>query len=70
MGITLGLVGTSREVMTVSILVYLFHIDPINASRYSLCIGFGTCLNRFVPEGILRKGFGWFLLLLGSSILW
>lgn len=38
MGIILGLVGGGGAILTVPILVYLFHIDPVIASGYSLFI--------------------------------
>ena len=37
-GITLGLVGGGGSILTVPILVYLFHIKPELATSYSLCI--------------------------------
>lgn len=37
-GITLGLIGGGGSILTVPILVYLFHIDPENATSYSLFI--------------------------------
>lgn len=37
-GITLGLIGGGGSILTVPILVYLFHIEPEQATSYSLCI--------------------------------
>ncbi|MEK0423240.1 MAG: hypothetical protein RLZ95_1150 [Bacteroidota bacterium] len=37
-GISLGLIGSGGSILTVPVLVYLFHIDPILATTYSLCI--------------------------------
>lgn len=37
-GISLGLVGSGGSILTVPVLVYFFHIDPILATTYSLCI--------------------------------
>lgn len=37
-GISLGLIGGGGSVMTVPILVYLFHIEPVMATAYSLFI--------------------------------
>ncbi len=37
-GITLGLIGGGGSILTVPILVYLFHIQPELATSYSLCI--------------------------------
>lgn len=38
MGITLGLIGAGGSILTVPILVYLFHITPTLATSYSLLI--------------------------------
>jgi uncharacterized membrane protein YfcA len=37
-GISLGLIGSGGSILTVPVLVYLFPIDPILATSYSLCI--------------------------------
>ena len=37
-GISLGLVGSGGSILTVPVLVYFFHIDPVLATTYSLCI--------------------------------
>lgn len=37
-GLSLGLIGGGGSILTVPILVYFFHIDPILATTYSLCI--------------------------------
>jgi len=37
-GVSLGLVGSGGSILTVPVLVYFFHIDPILATTYSLCI--------------------------------
>ena len=44
MGIIVGLVGGGGAILTVPILVYLFHIDPILATFYSLLIVGSTTL--------------------------
>ena len=45
MGISLGLIGGGGSILTVPILVYLFHIDPVLATAYSLFIvGFTSLL--------------------------
>lgn len=45
MGISLGLIGGGGSILTVPILVYLFHIDPVLATAYSLFIvGFTSIL--------------------------
>lgn len=37
-GISLGLIGGGGSILTVPVLVYLFHIDPVLATAYSLFI--------------------------------
>jgi len=37
-GISLGLIGGGGSILTVPVLVYLFHVDPILATAYSLFI--------------------------------
>jgi uncharacterized membrane protein YfcA len=37
-GISLGLIGSGGSILTVPVLVYLFQIDPLLATSYSLCI--------------------------------
>jgi uncharacterized membrane protein YfcA len=53
MGLSLGLIGGGGSILTVPILVYLFQIDPVTATAYSLFIvgltalvGGGTYLQR------------------------
>jgi len=36
-GVSLGLIGSGGSILTVPVLVYLFHIDPLLATTYSLC---------------------------------
>ncbi|MCX6184744.1 MAG: TSUP family transporter, partial [Flavobacterium sp.] len=44
-GITLGLIGGGGSILTVPILVYLFHIKPEQATGYSLFIvGFTSAI--------------------------
>jgi uncharacterized protein len=38
MGLTLGLIGGGGSILTLPILVYLFHIDPVLATAYSLFV--------------------------------
>ena len=38
MGLSLGLIGGGGSILTVPILVYLFHIDPVLATAYSLFV--------------------------------
>jgi uncharacterized protein len=44
MGVTLGLMGAGGSILTLPILVYLFRIDPVTASGYSLLIVGSTAL--------------------------
>ncbi|MBM3428627.1 MAG: sulfite exporter TauE/SafE family protein, partial [Bacteroidetes bacterium] len=37
-GITLGLIGGGGSILTVPVLVYLFHVDPVTATGYSLFV--------------------------------
>ncbi len=42
-GISLGLMGSGGSILTVPVLVYLFHVDPLLATTYSLCVvGFSS----------------------------
>lgn len=54
MGLSLGLIGGGGSILTVPILVYLFKIDPIQATAYSLFIVGLTAL--FGGIGYLKKG--------------
>lgn len=44
MGMTLGIIGAGGSILTVPILVYLFQIDPILATTYSLFLVGATAL--------------------------
>jgi len=37
-GISLGLIGGGGSILTVPVLVYLLHVDPVQATAYSLFI--------------------------------
>lgn len=37
-GLTLGLIGGGGSILTVPLLVYIFHVEPINATAYSLFV--------------------------------
>jgi len=37
-GMSLGLIGSGGSILTVPVLVYLFHVDPLLATTYSLAI--------------------------------
>jgi len=42
-GISLGLIGSGGSILTMPVLVYLFHVDPLLATTYSLCVvGFSS----------------------------
>jgi uncharacterized membrane protein YfcA len=43
-GISLGLIGGGGSILTVPVLVYLFHVDPVIATAYSLFIVGSTSL--------------------------
>lgn len=48
MGLVLGFIGGGGSILTVPILVYLFHIEPIVATAYSLFIvGFTSLVGSF-----------------------
>jgi uncharacterized membrane protein YfcA len=49
-GISLGLIGGGGSILTVPVLVYLFHIDPVLATAYSLFIVGVTSLVGVVPK--------------------
>jgi uncharacterized protein len=51
-GISLGLIGSGGSILTVPVLVYLFHVEPTLATAYSLFIVGTTAL-----VGGLRSGF-------------
>jgi len=44
MGLTLGLIGTGGSMMSVPIMVYLFHVTPVAATGYSLLVVGSTAL--------------------------
>ncbi|MCK6594705.1 MAG: sulfite exporter TauE/SafE family protein [Bacteriovoracaceae bacterium] len=54
MGLSLGMIGGGGSILTVPILVYLFKVDPILATAYSLFIVGLTAL--FGGIGYLKKG--------------
>jgi uncharacterized membrane protein YfcA len=48
MGVTLGLIGGGGSILTVPILVYLFSVDAVLATAYSLFIvGFTSLIGSF-----------------------
>lgn len=49
-GLSLGLFGGGGSILTVPVLVYLFHIDPVSATAYSLFIVGATSLGAIVPK--------------------
>lgn len=50
MGMTLGLIGGGGSILTVPILVYLFHVEPVMATAYSLFIVGITSLIGSIPH--------------------
>jgi uncharacterized protein len=49
-GLLLGLLGGGGSILSIPILVYLFHIDPVTASAYSLFIVGTTSFAGAVPK--------------------
>ncbi len=49
-GISLGLIGGGGSILTVPVLVYLFGVDPVQATAYSLFIVGATSLVGSVPK--------------------
>ncbi len=49
-GISLGLIGGGGSILTVPVLVYLFHVDPVLATSYSLLIVGATSLVGALPK--------------------
>lgn len=43
-GISLGMIGGGGSILTIPVLVYLFHIPPADATGYSLCIVGFSCI--------------------------
>lgn len=54
MGVSLGLMGAGGSILTVPILVYLFHLEPVQATGYSLFIVGITALFGYFDYA--RKG--------------
>ena len=49
-GISLGLIGGGGSILTVPVLVYLFHVNPVLATAYSLFIVGATSLVGAFPK--------------------
>lgn len=49
-GVSLGLIGGGGSILTIPVLVYLFHIDPVSATGYSLFIVGTTSLTGAVKN--------------------
>ena len=54
-GISLGLIGGGGSILTVPVLVYLFHVDPVLATAYSLFIVGASSLVGAWPK--YKQGF-------------
>jgi|SRR5690554_509755 len=54
-GISIGLIGAGGGILTVPILVYLFGINPVLATAYSLFLVGWTSLVGVVPKYLSRK---------------
>ncbi|MBS1730391.1 MAG: sulfite exporter TauE/SafE family protein [Bacteroidetes bacterium] len=55
-GFSLGLIGGGGSILTVPVLVYLFHLDPVLSTAYSLFIVGSTSLAgglRFYPKKLI-----------------
>jgi uncharacterized protein len=53
-GVSLGLIGAGGSILTVPVLVYLLHVEPVLSTAYSLFIVGSTALVGAV--GYMRKG--------------
>jgi uncharacterized membrane protein YfcA len=53
-GMSLGLIGGGGSILTVPVLVYLFNIEPVLATSYSLFIVGSTSLAGVLPK--IQKG--------------
>lgn len=53
-GISLGLIGGGGSILTVPVLVYLFQVEPVTATAYSLFIVGITSLTGAIPR--IREG--------------
>jgi uncharacterized membrane protein YfcA len=49
-GLSLGLIGGGGSILTVPVLVYLFHVEPVMATAYSLFIVGSTSLIGAFPK--------------------
>ncbi|MBT5024084.1 MAG: TSUP family transporter, partial [Flavobacteriales bacterium] len=49
-GLSLGLLGGGGSILTVPVLVYLFGIDPVSATAYSLFIVGATSAGAIIPK--------------------
>ena len=54
-GISLGLIGGGGSILTVPVLVYLFHVEPVQATAYSLFIVGASSLVGAWPK--YKQGF-------------
>jgi len=54
-GVSLGLIGGGGSILTVPVLVYLFHVDPVQATAYSLFIVGASSLVGAWPK--YKQGF-------------
>ncbi len=49
-GVSLGIIGGGGSILTVPVLVYLFHVEPVTATAYSLFIVGTTSLIGMIPK--------------------
>ncbi len=55
-GISLGVIGGGGSILTVPLLVYIFNIEPVLATAYSLFIVGATSLVGGIPKYIQGLG--------------
>jgi len=53
-GLSLGIIGSGGSILTVPVLVYLFHLEPLTATTYSLFI-VGTASAMGAAQSIFKK---------------
>jgi len=54
-GVALGLIGGGGSMITVPMLVYFFHVEPVTATSYSLFIVSGTSLVGGIRNALVRQ---------------
>ena len=54
-GISLGLIGAGGSILTVPVLVYLAHVDPVLATAYSLFVVGSTALVGGIQNALKKR---------------